>query len=312
MKILFTNPAPMIKYGMQPGFEKQGWVTDRLEVPEQTEQGLRRKIDAFKPDYLFTESGVSHQEMIFPVLEEKALPHIYWAVEDPVANEGMAMAWAARSVLSLTPCVEMLPNYAHRGHRAICIPFAIDTDYYRRHPVAERYADLDAVHIGNNYNVFAPRIEAYRYIIQPFIDRKANIAVYGMDWSNPAHQYTIPAEVDKGYLPHEETGVIYSSARIVLGLHSIVNSATMQSMRTFEVLGCGGFLLTQKTKAIASMFENHKHLVWSSGYEETVELMEYYLTRDTERRRIAEQGMTFVHTNHTYEQRAAEIIRALP
>ncbi|WP_020615004.1 CgeB family protein [Paenibacillus daejeonensis] len=311
MKILFTNPAPIIKYGMQPGFEKHGWTTDRLEVPEQTEQGLRRKIDTFKPDYIFTESGVTHREMIFPVLEQMSIPHIYWAIEDPVANDGMAMEWAARSVLSLTPCQEMMPNYRRQGYRVICIPFAIDPDYYFRQPVDSQLASLDAVHIGNNYNVFAPRIAAYRYIIQPFIDHSANIAVYGMDWCNPAHAYSIPAEVHKGYLAHERTGSMYSSAKMVLGLHSIVDSVTMQSMRTFEVLGCGGFLLTQKTKAIEAMFENHKHLVWSASYEETVELMNYYLPRDEARATIAAQGMQHVHTHHTYERRAAEIIGAL-
>lgn len=311
MKILFTNPAPIIKYGMQPGFEKHGWMTDRLEVPEQTEQGLRRKIDAFKPDYLFTESGVTHREMIFPVLEQMSIPHIYWAIEDPVANDGMAMVWAARSILSLTPCLEMVGNYRRHGHRVLCIPFAIDPDYYYKHQVDPQLARLDAVHIGNNYNVFAPRTAAYRYIIQPFIDHGTTIDVYGMDWCNPTHDYTIPAAVHQGYLAHERTGPIYSSAKIILGLHSIVNSATMQSMRTFEVLGCGGFLLTQKTLAISSMFENHQHLVWSSNYEETVELMKYYLPREEARAAIAARGMKHVHTYHTYERRAGEIIGAL-
>lgn len=312
MKILFTNPAPIIKYGMQPGFEKHGWQTDRLEVPEQTADGLRQKIDAFKPDYLFTDSGVNHQDIIFPILEQTSLPHIYWAIEDPVANAGMAMSWAARSVLSLTPCVEMLSNYERNGHRAICIPFAIDPDYYYRYPVELELAKLDAVHIGNNYNVFPERIAAYRYIIQPFIDRSANLVVYGKWWGNLSHAYTIPDTVNKGYLAHERMGPHYSSAKIVLGLHSIVDSATMQSMRTFEALGCGGFLLTQRTKAITSMFEDHKHLVASSSYGETVELMKYYLPRDEARARIAEQGRKHVYKYHTYERRVADILQALP
>lgn len=311
MKILFTNPAPIIKYGMQLGFEKHGFETARLEVPEQTAEGLRKKVDTFKPDYIFTESGVKFKDIIFPIIEEKSIPHIYWAIEDPVANGGMAMEWARKSVLSLTPCIEMMDNYKNQGHKVLCIPFAIDTDYYFKHPIHPKYAQLDAVHIGNNYNVFAPRVKAYSYIIQPFIDLQKNIEVYGWDWLNPKHAFNIPAEYYKGYLSHEETVHVYSSAKIILGLHSIINSATMQSMRTFEVLGCGGFFLTQHTQAIESMFENHKHLVWSSDYEETRELIAFYLSNDTAREKVGKTGMEHVLKHHTYERRAGEIINAL-
>lgn len=85
----------------------------------------------------------------------------------------------------------------------------------------------------------------------------------------------------------------------------------MQSMRTFEILGCGGFFLTQHTRAIEYMFKNHTHLVWSKSYEETVELMDYYLNNESERERIALNGQQFVYENHTYEKRASEIIKAL-
>ncbi|MEW6574521.1 MAG: glycosyltransferase [Bacillota bacterium] len=311
MKILFTNPAPVIKYGMQLGFEKHGWETERVEFPEQTEQGLQKKVDQFKPDYIFTEGGVTEREFVFPVLERTGIPHIYWAIEDPIANSGMAMEWAGKSVLSLTPCVEMLENYHRRGYKAICVPFAMDPDYYHKKPPKPEYEALDAVHIGNNYNIFEARYRAYLYIIQPFIDRGKNIAVYGWDWDNPQHRFNVSPPYYKGYMAHEETVYVYSAAKIVLGVHSIVDSATMQSMRTFEILGCGGFYLTQHTKAIESMFENHKHLVWSKSYEETVELMDFYLANDEARQKVAAQGHEFVLANHTYKHRVADIIRAL-
>ena len=85
----------------------------------------------------------------------------------------------------------------------------------------------------------------------------------------------------------------------------------MQSMRTFEVLGCGGFFLTQRTRAIEYMFKNHVHLVWSASYEETVDLMNYYLENDSAREKIALTGQQFVYQNHSYERRVSEIINAL-
>jgi len=311
MKILFTNPSPLIKYGMQKGFEKIGWETDRLEVPQQSVEGLKLKIEEFKPDYIFTEGGVNTRKFIFPVLEKYSIPHIYWAVEDPVANNTFAMQWAEKSVLVLTPDMEMLENYRRKGHKAICIPFAADPDYYYKYPPDEHFASLDAVHVGNNYNVFPERRRAYEYIIKPFIDKNKKIEVYGSDWDNPKHAFRLPPKYNKGYLSHEKSVIAYSSAKISLGVHSITNSRTMQSMRTFEILACRGFFLTQHTRAIEYMFKNHVHLVWSKSYDETVELMEYYLTNDQARERIALNGQKFVYENHTYEKRVREIEKAL-
>jgi len=311
MKILFTNPSPLIKYGMQKGFEKIGWETDRLEVPQQSVEGLKLKIEEFKPDYIFTEGSVNTRKFIFPVLEKYSIPHIYWAVEDPVANNTFAMQWAEKSVLVLTPDMEMLENYRRKGHKAICIPFAADPDYYYKYPPDEHFASLDAVHVGNNYNVFPERRRAYEYIIKPFIDKNKKIEVYGSDWDNPKHAFRLPPKYNKGYLSHEKSVIAYSSAKISLGVHSITNSRTMQSMRTFEILACRGFFLTQHTRAIEYMFKNHVHLVWSKSYDETVELMEYYLTNDQARERIALNGQKFVYENHTYEKRVREIEKAL-
>ena len=311
MKILFTNPSPMIKYGMQKGFDKNGWETDRIEVPEQTVEGLTHKIEQFKPDFLFTEGGVNTRKFIYPVLERYALPHIYWAVEDPIAHNTMAMEWAGKSVLTATPDIEMVEHYRSKGHKALCIPFAIDPDYYYKYPVDAHFASLDAIHIGNNYNVFPERRKAYGYILQPFIDKQKKLEVYGFDWQHPKHRFNLPSEIDKGYIPHEKSVIAYSSAKIILGVHSITHSRTMQSMRTFEILGCCGFFMTQLTPAIQEMFQNHVHLVWSSHYEETVELMEFYLDHPAAREKIAQAGQRLVYDRHTYEMRAKEIIEAL-
>ena len=238
MKILFTNPTPMIKYGMQKGFEKNGWETDRIEVPEQNIEGLIKKVESFKPDYIFTEGGVNTKDFIYPVLDRYNIPHIYWAIEDPIANGTLATEWAGKSVLVLTPDIEMIDNYTKKGHKAICIPFAIDPDYYHKYSQDAHFQTLDAIHIGNNYNVFPERRKAYEYIIKPFIDKGKNLEVYGFDWHNPNHAFNLSPQYDKGYISHEKSVIAYSSAKIILGVHSITNSRTMQSMRTFEILGC--------------------------------------------------------------------------
>jgi len=313
MKILFLNSAPIIKYGLKIGFEKNGWETEMILFPEEaTIEGFKKKLDEFKPDYVLMEGGINADSWVFPVVEEFGLKMIYWGIEDPVWIDTLSQDWGKRSVLVATPCIEAIPKYEQNGIKAICVPFAIDPSVHNNKGSNPKYKDLDAIFIGNNYNYYDTRYEAYQIIIQPFINLGRNIEIYGgPEWVNPQFRYHVPNEVYKGYMPMEETLHAYSNVKFVLGVHSVVDSTTMQSMRTFEVLGCGGFFLTSRTKAIESMFVNHKHLVASSSVEETYELINYYLYNEDKRKKIALEGQKLVYEKHTYEQRARDIIRAL-
>ncbi|MCX7773387.1 MAG: glycosyltransferase [Clostridia bacterium] len=53
-------------------------------------------------------------------------------------------------------------------------------------------------------------------------------------------------------------------------------------------------------------------MVWSSSYEETLALAEFYLAHEAERENIAKTGQQYVYENHTYEKRVCEIMKALP
>ncbi|MNV54989.1 Spore protein YkvP [compost metagenome] len=204
-----------------------------------------------------------------------------------------------------------MEHYTSHGHKAICTPFAIDEDYYN-YKQTDKYNYLDAIFVGNNYNYYDARHKAYLDVIQPFIDENKKIEVYGNnEWVNRDYNFNIEPQYYKGYMSHEETPYIFSSAKIILGVHSVVNSLTMQSMRTFEVLGCRGFFLSSYTKSVENMFENHVHLTYSSSPEETKEIMDFYLNNEDARNKIALAGQKLVYEKHTYKQRVNEIINAL-
>ncbi len=152
--------------------------------------------------------------------------------------------------------------------------------------------------------------------MKPLMAQGADLKIYGLDWwldrKNP---FYIDQQFYGGHLSYAEMRTAYSSARIVLGLHSVNTSPTMMSMRTFEALGCGAFYLTQWTPALENLFRNHQHLVWSKSPEETLELLNYYLPRPEERMRIAQAGQAEVYARHTYQHRAQEflnVIRSVP
>lgn len=83
------------------------------------------------------------------------------------------------------------------------------------------------------------------------------------------------------------------------------------SQRIWDVLGCGGFLLTNYQSEIPENLEIGKHLVAYESIEEACELIDYFLSHDDEREEIARQGYEYVKANHTVINRVNEMIRII-
>ena len=114
----------------------------------------------------------------------------------------------------------------------------------------------------------------------------------------------------QGYFPNNLLGDLCESSKIILGVQCDASSVTQLSMRPFEILACGGFHLTQYTKATENWFENGKHLITSKSPEETIDIVKYFLNpiHESERNRIRIHGMEYVRNEHTYYKRVKNII----
>ncbi len=79
-------------------------------------------------------------------------------------------------------------------------------------------------------------------------------------------------------------------------------------LRIMDVLGCGGFLLTNHQEDMLSFFEPGKDFIYYESRSDLMDKIDYYLSHEDERKRIAESGHKKVAKDHTYEQRLATII----
>ncbi len=80
------------------------------------------------------------------------------------------------------------------------------------------------------------------------------------------------------------------------------------SLRIWDVLGCGGFLLTNYQAEIPEYFEIGKDLEVYENMEDLMQKADYYLHHEAE---IALNGYEKTARYHTYEMRLAEMIRIL-
>lgn len=79
-------------------------------------------------------------------------------------------------------------------------------------------------------------------------------------------------------------------------------------LRIWDVLGCGGFLLTNYQAEIPYYFKEGEDLVCFDGLEDLCEKVGYYLEHEEERKRIAWNGYCKVREKHSYIERIHTIL----
>ena len=81
------------------------------------------------------------------------------------------------------------------------------------------------------------------------------------------------------------------------------------TMKFTEVLACGTFLITEEPNDMqAAGFKNGEHFVVFKGLDDLKKKINYYLKHEKERKRIALNGMKFVHSHHSNDIRVKYFI----
>jgi len=94
-------------------------------------------------------------------------------------------------------------------------------------------------------------------------------------------------------------------------IHFNRNLADDLNYRTFETLGCKTFLLTNKTENLENLFTIGEHLDIYNSKQELLDKVKFYLSNDELRNKISESGYNHVRKNHTFVNRAEEILKII-
>ncbi len=107
-----------------------------------------------------------------------------------------------------------------------------------------------------------------------------------------------------------EMPLVFANSKINLNM-TIPNIKSGIPLRVWDVLGCGGFLLTNYQAELPKYFEIGKDLDIFESDEELVEKCRFYLQHEEKRKRIAQNGYEKVKKYHTVENRLLEILAHL-
>jgi len=108
----------------------------------------------------------------------------------------------------------------------------------------------------------------------------------------------------------EELSKIYCASDVNIDIGRIYQQDIV-TMRVFDVLGCGGFLLAEHSEGLEALFEIDVELVTWRSWEELRDKVTYYLAHPKERRALADAGRRAVLERHTIEQRVEAMLEAL-
>lgn len=116
--------------------------------------------------------------------------------------------------------------------------------------------------------------------------------------------------VHGGVSTHTEMPKIFALSKINLNM-TIPPIQTGLPLRIFDIMGCGGFVMTNYQSEIPELFEIGKELEVYTCRDELIEKCMYYLSHEEERLTIAENGYQAVKQRNLYLHRVLEIIKQI-
>ncbi|MCR5507634.1 MAG: glycosyltransferase [Lachnospiraceae bacterium] len=95
---------------------------------------------------------------------------------------------------------------------------------------------------------------------------------------------------NRGYIDYNSImPVVFRNSRINLNM-TLRSIHTGIPLRALDIMGCGGFLLSNYQKELGEIFEDGKEVVMFRSVEDCIEKIDYYLEHEEERRQIAHNG----------------------
>lgn len=190
---------------------------------------------------------------------------------------------------------------------AYFINHACDTDVHRPiEGLAKKIGwQCDVAFIGS----WSPHKEA---LLANLVERlpSLKLRIWGNGW-NKNSSSALSSCIARKAVTGDFYAATIGTTKINLGLLSEQRfdstSGDMTTARTFEIPGCGSFMLHERTDEVLNCFEEEREIECFADVDEMADKVRYYLDHEAERRAIAEAGYQRCMREHTYEHRALAI-----
>lgn len=131
---------------------------------------------------------------------------------------------------------------------------------------------------------------------------------YAVELFTYRKDFTIPNVHNHGPVDYfKEMPSVFRKSRINLNISGrLIKSGV--PLRAFDVMGAGGFLLSNYQADFLDLFVPGEDFVYYESKEDLLDKIGYYLSHENERQAIAKNGHDKVAAGHTYRHRVQEML----
>jgi glycosyltransferase involved in cell wall biosynthesis len=169
-----------------------------------------------------------------------------------------------------------------------------DTDHFAFDPARVGSRPDRALFVGSSRGEFRP-------VVRWAIEQELEIDLYGGGWES----FVKDSRLKGNSVPNEVLGGMYASSRVVLCDHwADMARQGFLSNRAFDVLGCGGFLVTDAVAGMEDILPAGSYAVFGDAAELAAHVRAARRVDPEERRAVAD----WVRENHSFRVRARQIL----
>ena len=166
------------------------------------------------------------------------------------------------------------------------------------------FSNLELVFANNTLGFKIAREERIRNLIE--ISKRYKVGLYTGSDTDELIRVENRGPVDYW----KEMPWVFANSKINLNM-TIPNIKTGIPLRVWDIMGAGGFVLTNYQLELDMYFEDGKDLVTYSDNHDMLEKIKFYLENDSLRNEIAARGADKVRKYHTYDERIKYMLQIL-
>jgi hypothetical protein len=250
-----------------------------------TDETIAKFAKHYKPDIVYI-SFAKHLDRATILLLREAAPSAVFVGGDgdpwPEREKGRIETACELDILMATNDGTFLDKYRQAGvKKCVFMPNMCDPDIDRRYEVEEKWR-CDVLWTGVvQHTVGLADGDKMRQHVIHLLAEKPNVRIYGClgrpKISGIDYLYAI------------------SGAKIGLAINAINSISLYHSDRFTHYTACGTMVLAKRVPDTDLLFEDKKHVRYFDEPAECMELADWYLAHESERRKIADSGMEHCH-----------------
>lgn len=276
---------------------------------------ILRESRVFRPDIVFVFKGTFVKRSTLVTLKKEGYPLVNFYPDVSFMSHGPYLK-------------EALPEYDHIFTtksfglkdmkeklgitRSSFIPHGFDPEIHRPVDIGSidnKVFSCDVSFIGGYSSKKEQMLAAIKKML-PKIDMK----IWGPRWEQAKNKELVNSIQNRGVFGDLYALAIGSSKINLALLHERVtgsSSGDKITSRTFHIPAAGGFMIHERTEEVLNYFKENEEIVCFNDKDELVEKVRYFLDHPEERERIRVKGHERAMKDHSFYQRANQIIKIM-